>query len=140
MSGERYRLIWASSLPLTTVCGTRVDIRFCGQKQTLITIYITCRSMTSLLFFWQWPYSEFVSIVPNVKAPGNNEFIITMRKGPKKTDTMKFSTDHRADLLTEALVKIVKNFNNMNSTNLSKKSNDYNYLKREWNLSFLLEF
>lgn len=51
----------------------------------------------------QWPYSEFVSIVPNVKAPGNNEFIITMRKGPKKTDSMKFSTDHRSDLLTEAL-------------------------------------
>jgi len=28
-----------------------------------------------------------------------------MKKG-KKTDTMKFSTDHRADLLTEALVNI----------------------------------
>ncbi|XP_025080789.1 dnaJ homolog subfamily C member 13-like isoform X2 [Pomacea canaliculata] len=51
----------------------------------------------------QWPYSEFVSIVPNVKAPANNEFIITMKKGIKKTDSMKFSTDHRADLLTEAL-------------------------------------
>lgn len=57
-----------------------------------------------LLNLFQWPYSEFVSIVPNVKAPGNNEFIITMRKGPKKTDSMKFSTDHRSDLLTEALV------------------------------------
>ena len=52
----------------------------------------------------QWPYSEFVSIVPNVKAPANNEFIITMKKGGRKTDSMKFSTDHRADLLTEALV------------------------------------
>ena len=29
-----------------------------------------------------------------------------MKKGPKKTDTMKFSTDHRADLLTEALVRL----------------------------------
>lgn len=57
-------------------------------------------------FFFQWPYEEFVGIVPNVKAPGNNEFIITMKKGPKKTDSMKFSTDHRADLLTEALVFI----------------------------------
>lgn len=54
--------------------------------------------------YLQWPYSEFVSIVPNVKAPANNEFIITMKKGIKKTDSMKFSTDHRADLLTEALV------------------------------------
>lgn len=52
----------------------------------------------------QWPYGEFISIVPNVKGPQNNEFIITMKKGPKKTDTMRFSTDHRADLLTEALV------------------------------------
>lgn len=52
----------------------------------------------------QWPYSEFVGIIPNVKAPANNEFIITMKKGGKKTESMKFSTDHRADLLTEALV------------------------------------
>lgn len=51
----------------------------------------------------QWPYSEFVKIEPNIKAPGNNEFLITMKKG-KKTDTMKFSTDHRANILTEALV------------------------------------
>ncbi|XP_046378006.2 dnaJ homolog subfamily C member 13-like [Haliotis rufescens] len=51
----------------------------------------------------QWPYSEFISIVPNVRGPTNTEFIITMKKGVKKTDTMKFSTDHRADLLTEAL-------------------------------------
>ncbi|ELU18389.1 hypothetical protein CAPTEDRAFT_227625 [Capitella teleta] len=51
----------------------------------------------------QWPYEEFVSIVPNVKSPSNSEFIITMKKGARKVDTMKFSTDHRADLLTEAL-------------------------------------
>ena len=51
----------------------------------------------------QWPYEEFISITPNHKAPANNEFIIAMKKSAKKTDTMKFSTDHRADLLTEAL-------------------------------------
>ena len=45
-----------------------------------------------------------MSIMPNVKAPANNEFLITMLKGSRKTDTMKFSTDHRADVLTEALV------------------------------------
>jgi hypothetical protein len=65
---------------------------------------------------------EFVSIVPNVKAPGNNEFIISMRKGPKKTDTMKFSTDHRADLLTEALVKIVHCNSILLNLIVSKKS------------------
>ncbi len=56
--------------------------------------------------FSQWSYEEFISIVPNVRGPQNTEFIITMKKGPKKTDTMRFSTDHRADLLTEALVKV----------------------------------
>lgn len=29
-----------------------------------------------------------------------------MKKGSKKTDSMKFSTDHRADILTEALVSL----------------------------------
>ena len=52
----------------------------------------------------QWHYDQFISIVPNIKTPSNSEFIITMKKGVKKTDTMRFSTDHRADLLTEALV------------------------------------
>jgi len=55
------------------------------------------------MFILQWQYKEFLSIVPNIRAPANNEFLITMLKG-RKTDQMKFSTDHRADLLTEALV------------------------------------
>ncbi|XP_052814797.1 dnaJ homolog subfamily C member 13-like isoform X2 [Mya arenaria] len=50
----------------------------------------------------QWSYKEFVSITPNVRAPANNEFLISMLKG-RKTEQMKFSTDHRSDLLTEAL-------------------------------------
>jgi DnaJ family protein C protein 13 len=40
--------------------------------------------------------------VPNLKAQGNNEFLINIKKG-KKADTMKFSSDHRADILTECL-------------------------------------
>ncbi|XP_053386463.1 dnaJ homolog subfamily C member 13-like isoform X2 [Mercenaria mercenaria] len=67
------------------------------------TMGITTYNPQSLEITNQWPYREFYSIVPNHKAPANNEFLITMMKGPKKTDTMKFSTDHRADLLTEAL-------------------------------------
>jgi len=51
----------------------------------------------------QWPYEEFVSIVPVTKPPAGNEFTITMKKNSKKTETMRFSTDHRSDLLTEAL-------------------------------------
>jgi DnaJ family protein C protein 13 len=34
----------------------------------------------------QWAYNEFISIVPNTKAPNTQEFVITMKKGPKKTD------------------------------------------------------
>ena len=52
--------------------------------------------------YLQWPYEDFISITPNIKQPQTNEFLITMRKG-KKTDTMRFSTDHRTDVLTEAL-------------------------------------
>ena len=51
----------------------------------------------------KWAYNEFAGIAPSTKA--NNEFIISMKKG-KKTNTMTFSTDHRMDLLTEALVSI----------------------------------
>ena len=49
----------------------------------------------------QWQYEDFLSIRPSEKSAG--EFSMTMKKSHKKTDTMKFSTDHRADLLTEAL-------------------------------------
>ena len=50
----------------------------------------------------KWNYNEFSSITPNLKAQGNNEFVINIKKG-KKADTMKFSSDHRADILTECL-------------------------------------
>ena len=56
--------------------------------------------------FSQWAYNEFIGITPNIKAANNQEFIITMKKGAKKTESMRFSTDHRADLLTEALVRV----------------------------------
>ena len=90
------------------------------------TLGITTYNPQSLEITNQWPYGEFVSIVPNVKAPGNNEFIISMRKGPKKTDTMKFSTDHRADLLTEAL-RFRNKFAEVNNT-----SKRFNAFKHHW--------
>ncbi|KAG1687435.1 DnaJ subfamily C member 13 [Nymphon striatum] len=54
----------------------------------------------------QWPYSEFISITPFTKSVNQvNDFAITMKKGKKtdKTDTMKFSSENRANVLTEAL-------------------------------------
>lgn len=47
-----------------------------------------------------WPYSEVISVMPSAKAV--NEFMLVTKKG-KKQDTMRFSTDHCIDLLTEAL-------------------------------------
>jgi len=52
-----------------------------------------------------WLYSDFISILPTAKGQAsapNNEFIITFRKG-KKTDSMRFSSEHRADIITETM-------------------------------------
>ena len=43
-----------------------------------------------------------MSIVPNLKAQGNNEFMINIKKG-KKVDNMRFSSEYRANILTESL-------------------------------------
>jgi len=52
-----------------------------------------------------WLYQDFISILPTAKgqvsAP-NNEFIITFKKG-KKTDSMRFSSEHRAAIITETM-------------------------------------
>ena len=48
----------------------------------------------------QWPWSDVVSVSP---VPGAaNEFSVAFRKG-KKTDTFRFSTEHRAEVVTHAL-------------------------------------
>eukprot|EP00795_Rhopilema_esculentum_P013369 gene13369-4225_t len=51
----------------------------------------------------QWPYNEFYGISPSAKSPG--EFIINVKKGKegRKTQSMTFSLDQRAELLTDAL-------------------------------------
>lgn len=50
----------------------------------------------------QWPYGEFMDIAPSAKA--DNELVITVRKG-KKSNTMTFICDQRADLITATLSK-----------------------------------
>lgn len=53
----------------------------------------------------QWMYSDFISILPAAKGQAsapNNEFIITFKKG-KKTDSMRFSSEHRPSIITEAM-------------------------------------
>lgn len=97
---------------------------------------ITTYNPASMEVTNQWPYSEFVGIVPNVKAPANNEFIITMKKGGKKTESMRFSTDHRADLLTEAL-KYRSYFADQSST--TRRFNAYKYHWSENRVPIILE-
>ena len=64
---------------------------------------ITTYNPSTLEVTNRWAYSDFISVQPQ-KGAGNSssEFIITMIK-ERKIDHMKFSTEHRAQLLTEAL-------------------------------------
>lgn len=65
---------------------------------------ITTYNPSTLEVTNRWAYSDFISFTP-LKTAGSvqNEFQITMKK-ERKIDTMKFSTDHRVHLLTEALM------------------------------------
>lgn len=89
------------------------------------TLGITTYNPSTMEITNQWPYSEFISIAPNLKGQISNEFLITMKKG-KKTDTMRFSSDHRPDILTEAL-RFRHQFAEPPSTILS-----YNAYKYHW--------
>ena len=55
-------------------------------------------------YCFQWTYNDFAGIIADTKSKNNNEFIISLRKPGKKNDTMRFSSDHRDDIITETLV------------------------------------
>jgi DnaJ family protein C protein 13 len=63
---------------------------------------ITTYNPVSLDVTNQWLYSDFISVLPLLKGSQRNEFRITFKKD-YKSDSMTFSCDHRADLLTDAL-------------------------------------
>uniref|UniRef100_A0A8C4HD35 J domain-containing protein n=1 Tax=Dicentrarchus labrax TaxID=13489 RepID=A0A8C4HD35_DICLA len=64
---------------------------------------ITTYNPTTLEVTNQWPYGDICGIGPVGKGQGT-EFNLTFRKGSgKKSETLKFSTEHRTELLTEAL-------------------------------------
>ncbi|XP_035660587.1 dnaJ homolog subfamily C member 13-like isoform X3 [Branchiostoma floridae] len=73
----------------------------------------------------QWAYSDFVSILPSPKAA--SEFIITMKKQNKKNDSMRFSTDYRADLITEAL-----RFRKQFADSKAQSEKRFNAYKHHW--------
>lgn len=59
----------------------------------------------SRCLWYQWPYGDICGIGPVGRGQGT-EFNLTFRKGSgKKSETLKFSTEHRTELLTEALVR-----------------------------------
>ena len=55
---------------------------------------------------FQFEYQDFVGIEPLVSRNSDTEFIIKYRKNRegRKTGDMKFASEYRADILTEALV------------------------------------
>lgn len=65
---------------------------------------ITTYNPSTLEVTNRWIYSDFISLQIVQKKTGSvpNEFSITMKKD-RKIDTMTFSTEHRAHLMTEAL-------------------------------------
>ncbi|KAF7993906.1 hypothetical protein HCN44_011175 [Aphidius gifuensis] len=64
---------------------------------------ITTYNPSNLEVTNRWEYADFINVQPtNRNQIGLYEFSITMRK-EKKIDTMKFSSEHRSNLLTEAL-------------------------------------
>lgn len=71
-----------------------------------ICFHVSCVTITVFLCLCcQWPYGDICGIGPVGKGQGT-EFNLTFRKGSgKKSETLKFSTEHRTELLTEALVR-----------------------------------
>ncbi|KAG9355930.1 hypothetical protein JZ751_000774 [Albula glossodonta] len=87
---------------------------------------ITTYNPTTLEVTNQWPYGDISRIAPVGKGQGT-EFSITFRKGTgKKSETLKFSTDHRTELLTEAL-RFQTDFSDEKKT-----SKRYNCFKHHW--------
>lgn len=73
-------------------------------KTNFVSNYLRAK-VKVFLSFCQWPYGDICSISPVGKGQGT-EFNLTFRKGSgKKSETLKFSTEHRTELLTEALVR-----------------------------------
>ncbi|KAJ8268464.1 hypothetical protein COCON_G00136360 [Conger conger] len=87
---------------------------------------ITTYNPTTLEVTNQWPYADINRIAPVGKGQGS-EFSITFRKGTgKRSETLKFSTEHRTELLTEAL------HYHTNFSDGKKIGKRYNCFKHHW--------
>lgn len=63
---------------------------------------ITTYNPSNLEVTNRWAYNDVISVSPIRTGNAPNEFQITMKKD-RKIDKMTFSTDHRTQLMTEAL-------------------------------------
>ncbi|XP_019866686.2 dnaJ homolog subfamily C member 13 [Aethina tumida] len=66
------------------------------------TMGITTYNPSNLEVTNRWAYNDVISVSPIRTGNAPNEFQITMKKD-RKIDKMTFSTDHRTQLMTEAL-------------------------------------
>ena len=64
---------------------------------------ITTYNPNSLEVTNKWEYADFISVQPsNKNQVGSHEFSINIRK-ERKMETMRFSSEYRSYILTEAL-------------------------------------
>ncbi|GFQ93913.1 dnaJ homolog subfamily C member 13 [Trichonephila clavata] len=66
------------------------------------TMGISTYSPNKLEVTNQWLYNDFISIAPTAKGQTTDEFVINMKKG-RKNESMRFASELRAEILTEAL-------------------------------------
>ncbi|XP_018321035.1 dnaJ homolog subfamily C member 13 isoform X1 [Agrilus planipennis] len=88
------------------------------------TMGITTYNPNTLEVTNRWVYSDFISLT--ALRPTTNEFQIAIRKEKGKIDNMRFSTDNRVDLITQAL-KFRHNF-----AEKSKEVMRYHAYKHHW--------
>ena len=101
MEGEVQEVCWVGS----TICFLYIEHLIFCRVFCIGALSITTYNPSTMEATNQWQYSDFITILPAARGQAsqpNNEFIITFKKG-KKTDSMRFSSDHRAAIITETM-------------------------------------
>ena len=101
------RVFCIGALSITTYNPSTMEATNQWQYSDFITILPAARGQVSLCLQLPFDQEHFFCLVNDdhvlVQASQpNNEFIITFKKG-KKTDSMRFSSDHRAAIITETM-------------------------------------
>ena len=102
-----HRVFCIGALSITTYNPSTMEATNQWQYSDFITILPAARGQVSLCLQLPFDLEHFFCLVNHdhflVQASQpNNEFIITFKKG-KKTDSMRFSSEQRACIITEAM-------------------------------------